>query len=309
MRKLTALVLLLAACGEDGEDPKVTPVNVDGARAYADLVDLCTNYGDRRIGTIGSKGARDWIVSQLEPLGWQFEEDKFIAQPPEGARRKGPIEGCNLLARWPGTQPGEIWLASHYDTFDMPGFVGANDSGSSTTLLVEFGRQLAKETPRSGPSLVLCWFDGEERFPPIAWDNKTNSTFGSRHLATRLKEEGKIGNISAFILLDMVGDERLGLFVESTSTGWIEDVFRRTARGLGEHQLIVGNREINDDHIPFRNAGVPFINLIDFHFGPGHSWWHTREDTVSHCSAESLARTGQLVLSALGEIEKRAKPR
>ena len=309
MRILPLLLLCLVSCGENDEVTPVHPVPVDGERAYADLVDLCAKYGDRRIGTPGSKGARDWIVSRLEPLGWEFEEDPFTAQPPAGARRKGVVEGCNLLARWPGSQPGEIWLAGHYDTFDLPGFVGANDSGSSTALLVELGRQLAGDRPRPGPSIVLCWFDGEERFPPVLWDNKTNSTFGSRHLAAKLKAEEKINQINALILLDMVGDQQLGLFVESSSTGWMKDLFHRTAQGLGEHPLIVGSREIPDDHMHFRNAGVPFITLIDFHFGPGHGWWHTREDTPGHCSAESLARTGTLVLSALPAVESRAKPR
>ncbi len=43
----------------------------------------------------------------------------------------------NLIARVPGKSGKAIVISGHYDTKLMPGFVGANDGGSSTGFLLE----------------------------------------------------------------------------------------------------------------------------------------------------------------------------
>lgn len=299
------VLLLCAACGQS----TVAAPSFDGERAFRDLEHLVSKVGPRRIGTPESAATRTYIRAQLEPLGWQFEEDAFVATPPAGASRSGDIPGVNLLARRPGTEPGAIWIASHYDTYDMPGFVGANDAGSSTALLIELGRQLAGTEPRPGLGITLVWLDGEERFLPLPWDDKTNSTFGSRHLAERLKASGDIKQLEAFILLDMVGDKDLNLLRESQSSGWLKEVFERAAYSLGHKQLFGNAMEIKDDHMPFLRAGVPCIDLIDFSYGPGNKYWHTKDDTLDKVSAGSLGIVGTLVLAALPEVERLAKAR
>ena len=56
-----------------------------------------------------------------------------------------------------------------------------------------------------------------------------------------------------------------------------------------------GGPRIEDDHRPLIRAGVPTIDLIDFDYDP----WHTAEDTVDKCSAESLGKVGKLMVSWL----------
>lgn len=314
------LAVTAASCGgtqaqgsNDQGDPKDAVWGADGKgqdRAYADLKYLCEEIGPRRIGTKGLEKTRDWMEGILGELkGWEVSFDKFIANPPEGARRKGPIEGVNVLARREGTKKGEIWIASHYDTFDKPGFVGANDAGSSTVVLLELARQLQGEGPRDGMTIVLCWFDGEELFPPVLWDNDTNSTFGSRSLAERMEKDKTIKNIKALVLLDMVGDAKLGLLKESGSDARLKQLFESTAASLGDGGLFVGQQPINDDHLHFRRRNIPAIDLIDFKFGPNNSYWHTKEDTLDKVSANSLARIGRLVTAALPLIEKEFGPK
>ncbi|MFQ5748979.1 MAG: M28 family peptidase, partial [Planctomycetota bacterium] len=228
-------------------------MHFDARRSFEDLRTLVEDIGVRRIGTPESARTRAYIRAQLENLGWQFEEDPFSCTPPEGARRKGTVQGVNLLARRPGRKPGEIWITGHYDTYDLPGFLGANDGGSSTAILVELGRQLAGEGPREGMTLVLCWFDGEESFSPLPWDDRTNSTFGSRHLAKKLQESGDLKAIRALLLLDMVADKDLVVLTETGSTRWLLEVLDKQARALGwPHLLSGGSQEIKDDHVPFR---------------------------------------------------------
>lgn len=297
-------LLILSCCGPGTAGPLDAPA-FDAARAWADLEQLVA-LGPRPLGTAALDRARAYLRGELEPLGWQIEEDPFPVSAPAGARRRGDFTGKNLIARRAGTAPGEIWLASHLDTYDLPGFVGANDGGSSSAVLLELGRQLAGAGPRRGPSLVLCWFDGEEPFNPLPWDNETNSTFGSRHAVARLQAAGTIGEVKALVLLDMVGDARLAITLPEETAPWLGSLFERTAARLGHGRLFAESRPIRDDHVPFYEAGVPVIDLIDLRFGPGllNDWWHKPDDTLDKCSADSLGTIGALVLAALPEIER-----
>jgi hypothetical protein len=176
-------------------------------------------------------------------------------------------------------------------------------------MLMEMARQWAGPKPREGMSLVLCWFDGEEPFHPLPWDDHNNSTFGSRWLSEKMQADGSLKEIRCLVLLDMVADRQLGVSIESMSSGWIRGIFEKTAAGLGHKQLFVDRREIKDDHLPFLRKGVPAADLIDFRFGPGNSWWHTREDTLDKCSAKSMKILGETVLTALPLLEEAARAR
>jgi Zn-dependent M28 family amino/carboxypeptidase len=62
---------------------------------------------------------------------------------------------------------------------------------------------------------------------------------------------------------------------------------------------------ILDDHVPFVNAGIRSVALIDFDYGPGPSpgaWWHTRQDSLRHVCARSLGAVGRAALAALPAI-------
>lgn len=302
------LFLSCTACGQTNAAEPLDPAPFNAERAWADLK-FMVDLGPRRMGTPNLAKTRTYIREQLEPLGWVFEEVSFPVEVPEGAQRKGEVTGTNLLARRAGTAEGEIWLCSHYDTYGLPGFVGANDAGSSSAILIELGRQLAGTTPYDGCSLVLCWFDGEEPFYDLPWDDYTNSTFGSRYQVQKLKEENKIKDLKALILLDLVGDKDLGVSIDKVSAMWLSNIFQRTAQGLDYKHIFVQSRAMKDDHLPFYRAGVSVINLIDFNYGPNNEYWHTREDKLENCSQESLQIMGTLVMTALPMIDTAAQSR
>jgi len=46
-----------------------------------------------------------------------------------------------------------------------------------------------------------------------------------------------------------------------------------------------------DDHIPFRDLGIPSVDIIDFDY----PYWHTTEDTLDKISAASLERIGRTI--------------
>src|SRR5438132_9995020 len=95
-------------------------------------------FGPRAIGSANHKKVENYIHSLLK--GDLVEDDAFTATTPEG---KFPVR--NIIAKFPGTRDGIIVIAGHYDTnypLRKTGYVGANDGGSSTALLLELANQL-----------------------------------------------------------------------------------------------------------------------------------------------------------------------
>jgi Zn-dependent M28 family amino/carboxypeptidase len=262
----------------------------NGERAFSDLRQL-VQLGPRPAGSENLQRARAYIERQLSAAGAEIWDDHFVATTPIG---KVPM--TNVMGVINGENPTVVILAGHYDTARIDGvhFVGANDGGSSAALLLEMSRVLSRFT---------CWlvfFDGEEALKQ--W-SPSDSLYGSRHLAEKLLREGKLGQIKALILVDMVADRRLNILRESNSTAFLSDLVLRTAHTLGYGKLFSGGTfPVEDDHMPFLAKGVPSVDIIDL--TPFGSYHHTAQDSIDNCSPESLAVVGRVVLGTIAELER-----
>jgi len=203
----------------------------------------------------------------------------------------------SIRAVRPGQVPGSIAVAGHYDTkrFDFD-FVGANDGGSSTAVLLELARVSPDLDLRH--TLEFIFFDGEEAVRN--W-TETDSLYGSRYDVSRREENGSIDELRALILVDMIGDRDLGILRETASTGWLGELIWDEAESVG-HGSHFGTRLslVDDDHVPYLNAGIPAIDLIDFDY----PYWHTPEDTIDKTSAESLKAVGDVLFNVLPEVDR-----
>jgi hypothetical protein len=277
-------------------EPAIPAFN--GQRAFDDIKRL-VDFGPRPPGSKALSDSRRWIISQLKGAGCIVEEDPFTGDTP-----LGPIPMTNLIAKIPGARPSVIMLAGHYDTLRLETgrFVGANDGGSSAAFLLEMARLLAH---RKNPvTYWLVFFDGEEALR--RW-SPTDSLYGSRHLVSKLAASGELNRVKAMILVDMIADAKLDVFRDQNSTAWLREVVLNSARRLGLAKYFEGTETaMDDDHIPFVNAGVSAVDLIDFDYGPNNSYWHTPKDTVDKCSPLSLAIVGRVVSATLEELEESA---
>jgi Zn-dependent M28 family amino/carboxypeptidase len=254
-------------------------------------------FGPRPPGSTAHLKLEQFIVSKLK--GVDVEQDRFTAQTPVG---KFPIN--NIIAKFPGKKDGIIVVAGHYDTLysQAKDFVGANDAGSSTAVLLELADQL-RGKQLDGYSVWLLWTDGEEAF--VKW-TATDSVYGSRHLAQRWKQDGTAKKIKAFLLVDMVGDADLDILKDTLSTPWLSDLVYRAATNLGyQSHFYKFQSGIDDDHIPFSNVGIPVVDLIDFTYGYNNVFWHTPQDTVDKLSPQSLAITTDVVLETIRLLDAR----
>jgi len=287
-------ILAFCSCAQSLR-PSTSPLSGERAMEH---VRAQVALGPRPPGSPALQRCREYITAQMKSFGYEVEEDVFTANTPYG-----PVEMKNLIARRSNAKEGKgvILLGSHYDTKLMKNmnFVGANDAGSSTGLLIELGRVLANA---GGPyDYWFVFFDGEEAF--IEW-SAFDSTYGSRHLARKWKEDGAAQKIRALILLDMIGDKDLDIIYDTNSTKALMDLVWETAKNEGLESILSRNRgAIEDDHIPFLGIGIPSVDIIDLNYGPGNSWWHTEEDTLDKISAESMEKVGRLVLSLLSRLQ------
>jgi glutaminyl-peptide cyclotransferase len=268
-----------------------------GGRAFEDLKHL-VSFGPRPSGSSQLATARQWMITQLRQTSEDVGEDRFTASTPIGQ-----LAMTNVIVKIPGASPKVVIVAGHYDTARIPGvaFVGANDGASSAALLMELARALKGH--KYPFTVWLVFFDGEEATQQ--WSD-TDSLYGSRHFVQKLGASGDLGRVQAMILVDMIGDADLGVHREENSTRWLADlVFHAAQEQLGYSKYFLNQPQaIEDDHIPFVNAGVSAVDLIDFDYGTGNRYWHTAQDTVEHCSPTSLTVVGRVVLASLEDLAK-----
>lgn len=274
-----------------------------GKRAHAHVAKL-VGFGERYSGTPGWRQSLDYLAKQLTELGLEVERDRWHDA-------KENVEFENVVGRLHGRSSERIVLGAHHDTKRCAGhddpahnflFLGANDSGSGCGLLLALAEDLKK---RDNPaSFDFVFFDGEESMT-WDWNGGARALFGSRRFAARERElvVGKPKpRIATFILLDMVGAKDLQLDDETNSDPELKRIFRAAAKACGhESYFFQKQQSVSDDHLPFLDLGIRSIDLVDLFDNPQ---WHTKDDVLEHISDKSLQIVGEVVLTALPEIER-----
>jgi glutaminyl-peptide cyclotransferase len=293
MRRLAiALVAagFLAGCGGDEGEPDEG--GFDAARAFADL-EAQVELGPRPSGSAANRENAELIASRLRGAG---AEDVVIQRP-----------WRNVVGTIPGTEPDAILVAAHHDTKDVPGLVGANDGASGVAVVLELARALPERV--DGPSVHFALFDAEEARGDRPFE--LDGTRGSRQYLRYARAAQRSGEavqgtpplrkLESMILFDLVGDCDLQIPREANSDRDLYDYIALQAQG-DDSPFGGTTGPILDDHIPFVEAGVRAVDLIDFTYGPGPSpgaWWHTTEDTLDKVCAESLDAVGEATLAVL----------
>ena len=284
------IVVLLLACAV-----AAPAESFNSARAMQYTRDVVA-FGARPIGSANHKKLENYILAHLK--NDQVEEDAFTASTPEG---EFPVR--NIIAKFPGKRDGVIVIAGHYDTnypLRNTGYVGANDGGSSTAILLELANQL-RGKQREGYSVWLLWTDGEEA---VKFWTSTDSLYGTRHLADKWEKDGTLKTIKAFLLADMIGDADLNVDRDSNSTPWLEDMVYQAASKLGyQSHFFARTIPLEDDHLPFVRRGVPSADLIDLDYGYENVFHHTPQDTLDKLSPKSIEIVGSVILETVHMLD------
>ena len=290
---------ILAGCWLMVAAPGDAAPAFDGHAAFRH-VERMVRFGPRPSGSDALARTRRYLVEELKRGGLTVREEAFTAQTPDG-----PIKMVNVIGEIKGRRPDVILIGGHYDTkyFRNFRFVGANDGGSSSGLLLALAETLA-----TAPSEFTYWivfFDGEEARRDWSRDD---SLYGSRSFVRSLRDGDKLKRLRTVIVVDMIGDRDLGIRREGGSAPWLTDLIWQSANRLGyTRHFLDSSLAVEDDHSPFIEAGVPGALLIDFDYGgrPGeNAFWHTPEDTLDKVSPQSLRIVGEVLLESLRSLER-----
>jgi glutaminyl-peptide cyclotransferase len=275
-----AVALLVAACdsssagGEESASANLKVDRFDSAAAWR-LLEYQVELGPRPAGSEASRRLARRL-RRLLPRG-RFE-------PVPGGLR-------NVVGTVRGREPGYIVVGAHYDTKDIPGFVGANDAASGTAVVTQLARTIRR--PRHTIHFIL--FDGEES-PRGTPDTEFADAGlrGSKAAAPRYRDA------RAMVLLDFVGEKRLRVLREGYSNERLWGRLRRAARAVGAGATFPAGIQsaIQDDHLPFLEEGVPAIDLIDFDF----DCFHRTCDDLSVVSERSLDAVGETMVRLLASL-------
>ncbi|MFZ0036794.1 MAG: M28 family peptidase [Candidatus Acidiferrales bacterium] len=276
----------------------------DAARAFEHVRRL-VEIGPRPPGSDGIHAAQAYIVGQLKSFGCPVEEHDF-----HGSTALGDIAMKNIITKIPGKGKNIVLYATHYDTVRIPNFVGADDGGSGTGMMLEMARLFCGRKAESAFNVWIAFFDGEEAQGEwadknsVQWTN-TNSTFGSREMAASMALSGDLKRLKAMILADMIGPSDLKIKRENQSTQWLNDLIWKTAGRLGYGNVFVDESFSigGDDHLSFIRRGVAACDLIDFDVAS--TYWHTPEDTLDKVDPRSIAIVGHVFVETLPELEKK----
>jgi hypothetical protein len=267
----------------------------DGRAAFAHVEQLC-DLGPRPSGSEAMSRQQQLLERHFTQLGAKVSRQAFRARHPQTG---AAVEMSNLVVEWSPEAKERLLLCCHYDTRPFPDrdpqqpqgrFVGANDGGSGTAVLMELGRHMKSLQGKRGVDFVL--FDGEE----LVFRETDPYFLGSTYFAQSYKATPPAHRYRAGLLLDMVGDARLSFGREPISMRYarfvVDDVWNAASRlGVREFEWR-SEREVRDDHVPLNEiARIPTADLIDFDY----PYWHTEADLPDKCSAASLEKTGKVI--------------
>jgi glutaminyl-peptide cyclotransferase len=260
------------------EGPRAPPPHpgapFDGRHAYA-VTKLQLSFGPRPAGSAAQRAAAARLV-ELLPRG------RFEAVP--GGLR-------NVVGELTGRKPA-IVVAAHYDTTDVPGYLGANNSAAGVGAVVALARAMRSDRAVPGRAAVrFVLFDGEEA-PTGYKDFYAEGLRGSKAYAAAHSRETR-----EVIVLDFIALHGVQLRRDLSSSPGLWSRLRAAAARTGTSDLFPGlvQGEVLDDHTPFLRAGVPAIDLIDFDY----SCWQKVCDDLSRVSQTSLTKVGATVLELL----------
>jgi glutaminyl-peptide cyclotransferase len=259
--------------------PTDIPLVFDGAQALRHA-EAQMAFGPRPTRTEASRQTGDYILAELEALGWRTEVQPFEYQG---------VEVRNLIGR--AGEGRVVIIGAHYDTRrradsdlenpDLP-VPGANDGASGVAVLLELARVLDVEAVNA--EVWLVFFDAEDNGRLDDWD----WIVGSTYFADNLKVTPEY-----VIVADMIGDADQNIYLEANSTPALRDHLWSIASELGYEEYFIPEirHSMLDDHTPFLVQGIPAVDIIDFDY----PYWHTTEDTLDKISADSLERVGRVL--------------
>lgn len=314
----TLVAVSLVACGSrkaaeapavEEKAPAAEEVRFDADSAYA-YVARQVEFGPRVPNSEAHRAAGDWLVSELRRHGAEVTEQRAALKAFDGT----VLQARNILGQYNPEAGSRLLLLAHWDTRPWADadpdpakrrepVPGANDGASGVGVLLEIARQLGEQAPDRGVDILFT--DAED------WGTDSDEdswALGTRYFATHPIREGYRPDEA--ILLDMVGGKGAVFcreyFSEQAHPALARQVWAAAAR-LGHGELFQNRLggAVTDDHIQLIEAGIPAIDIIEYHpdaYGGGFNpLWHTTADDMKGIDRATLGAVGETVMAVVRE--------
>lgn len=117
---------------------------------YNNLSYIQEQFYDRQVGTQANRAAAQWLVRELESVGYTVKEESF---------KQNGYTFWNYFVMKPGRSKRTIYVGAHYDSVNT---YGIDDNASGLCVVLELAKQFYSiSTPYT---IQFCFFDGEESF-------------------------------------------------------------------------------------------------------------------------------------------------
>ena len=305
MHLLTTLVVAGSfACG--GETALVNPRTFSGEAALR-YAGTQVEFGPRVPGQPGHTAMAAWLDSLLRTRADTVHAQRWTHVTSDG----DSLPLVNFLAQFNPASTRRILLLAHWDTRPMSDAAapelqnipvpGANDGASGVAVLLGVADALDSIPPSIGVDLLFV--DGED-YGDFSARPQVDVLIGSRYYAANQLTPPPL----FAVLFDMVGDRDLRIQREGNSIIGAPEVVElvwNAAANAGYSSIFVGHEGMSatDDHLELQKVGIRAIDVVDFSYGPGNTWWHTPEDTMDKISATSLAVVGSVALEVIATVE------
>lgn len=297
---LLVALLLLVAC-TSGPPAR----EFDGQVAFGYLQQQVA-FGPRIPGSGPHARMAAWLDSTL-----RGRADTVVVQAWDHVTARGdtlPLH--NVIARFNPAATERVLFMAHWDTRPVSDnrtfkgdqtlpVPGANDGASGTAILIGMADALRQKPAKVGVDLLFV--DGEDygKFDAEPLDVLIGARYYGQHQLPGPKP-------LYAVLLDMVGDKDLRLLPENQSVlgaPEVVDLVWTVAKEIGHGDVFVNNigtgPTLIDDHVELQKVGIRAIDVVDFEYGPGNSFWHTPDDTIDKVSARSLQIVGDVGMALI----------
>ncbi len=290
--------------------PKTAP-HFDGTAALAEVVDQ-VKFGPRVPNSKAHEDVLNYIQKELAKYTTAVKLQPFTEQGYDGAT----LNLTNVIASFNPTATDRIIILTHWDsrpwadedkdsTKRNSPVPAANDAGSGTAVMLELAKAMKDDPPPIGVDLL---FDDGEDYGKPSIDDLNKYFLGAKYF---IKTKPADYNPRFAILLDMVGDKNAEFKPEGNSMHsaqqFTTEIWKAAQDlGLTTFKQAAGGT-IEDDHLPFLQAGIPAVDIIDGDLvgartqDPNRKYWHTTHDLPNNLSAATLDEVGRLLLYLIYE--------
>ncbi|MCE5231129.1 M28 family peptidase [bacterium] len=254
-------------------------------------------YGPRVPGTPAHENCRKWIGERLRELGMTVQEQEFATSLP---LTRQAARACNIwgLPSKDGPTSPALIISAHWDTRPFadsdpsgtkPPMLGANDGAAAVAMALGLYKALGDSPLKK--HIVLAFWDAEDA-GMSGPDNEWTWAVGARYAAAH--RPAWIKRVRLGINIDMPAGSDLSLKREmfsEKSAPWAVDEIWRIGHDLAPNRFSDEALSTTDDHRPWIDAGVPYVDLI----GWPYAYWHTAGDTPEHCDPKAMRALGEVL--------------